>query len=80
MASGSRGSRIQSRVLLSAGLNGSVAISTFTGTISNGSNGTFAGTLAANPGSLLINLTTLKLYINTNTKASPTWTIVGTQS
>ncbi len=61
--------------------NGPVAaISNFTGSIANGTSGTFAGTVKAYPGSLLINLTTHKLYINTNTKLSPTWTVVGTQS
>lgn len=59
---------------------GAACISNFTGSISNGTSGTFAGTVKALPASLLINLTTLKLYINTNTKASPTWTVVGTQS
>jgi hypothetical protein len=41
------------------------------------------GTTGANitgPGSLYFATTTPKLYINTNTKASPTWTVVGTQS
>lgn len=40
-----------------------------------------AGTLAgiADPGDLLSDTTNGKLYINTNTKASPTWTLVGTQ-
>lgn len=59
---------------------GGASISAFTGTITNGTSGTFAGQIRATPGSLLINLTTLKLYINTNTKASPTWTVVGAQS
>ena len=34
----------------------------------------------AGPGSLYIDVTGAKLYINTNTKASPTWTVAGTQS
>lgn len=37
----------------------------------------------AGPGSLCIGLdvgNSFKLYINTNTKASPTWTVVGSQS
>ncbi len=34
----------------------------------------------AGPGSLLIDITNQNLYINTNTLASPTWTIVGSQS
>ena len=57
------------------------SISSFTGTIdTSGTDATWAGTDRALPGSLLINLTTLKIYINTNTKASPTWTVVGAQS
>lgn len=42
-------------------------------------NGT-TGANVAGPGSLYIDITAGKLYINTNTKASPTWTVVGTQS
>lgn len=38
------------------------------------------GATAAGPGSLYVATTTPKLYINTNTKASPTWTVVGTQT
>lgn len=38
----------------------------------------------AGPGSLCVGVDTgggtFKLYINTNTKASPTWTVVGSQS
>lgn len=32
------------------------------------------------PGSMLIRTDTPKLYINTGTAASPTWTVVGSQS
>lgn len=39
---------------------------------------TGAGTLEK--GALIIDTTNGKLYINTNTKASPTWTVVGTQT
>ena len=41
-----------------------------------------SGTLAnyAGPGAILTDITNKKLYINTNTKASPTWTVVGTQT
>lgn len=38
------------------------------------------GANVAGPGSLYSATTAGKLYINTNTKASPTWTIVGTQA
>lgn len=48
------------------------------GAPTNGTSGTRAGT--AGPGSLYSDYTNGKLYINTNTKASPTWTVVGTQS
>ena len=34
----------------------------------------------AGPGSVITDYTNGKLYINTNTKASPTWTVVGTQT
>lgn len=34
----------------------------------------------AEKGALLIDTTNAKLYINTGTKASPTWTVVGTQT
>jgi hypothetical protein len=48
------------------------------GVPSNGTNGTGAG--SAGKGSLISDVTNGKLYINTGTKASPTWTVVGTQS
>lgn len=48
------------------------------GAPTNGTSGTRAG--SAYPGSLLIDTTNKKLYINTNTKASPTWTVVGAQT
>lgn len=44
----------------------------------DGTGGTGAG--YAGPGSLLIDYTNKYLYINTNTKASPTWTKVGAQT
>ena len=48
------------------------------GAPTNGTSGTLAG--YAGPGCLLTDTTNAKLYINTNTKASPTWTVVGTQT
>lgn len=42
-------------------------------------NGT-TGANVAGKGSLLIDYSNGKVYVNTNTKASPTWTVVGTQS
>lgn len=55
-----------------------LAIVTNAGAPTSGTSGTFAN--QAGPGCLLIDTTNTKLYINTNTKASPTWTVVGTQS
>lgn len=52
-------------------------IVTLAGAPVNGTSGSFAGQVG--PGSLLIDFTNKFLYINTNTKASPTWTKVGTQ-
>lgn len=45
---------------------------------SDGSSGD--GANVAGTGSLYSDYTNGTLYINTNTKASPTWTVVGTQS
>ncbi len=42
-------------------------------------NGTTGATVAG-PGSLFVGTTSAKLWINTNTKASPTWTVVGSQT
>lgn len=39
---------------------------------------TLAG--VAEKGALLVDTTNAKLYINTGTKASPTWTVVGSQT
>lgn len=44
----------------------------------DGVSGTGAG--IAGPGSLYIRTATVKLYINTGTKASPVWSVVGAQS
>lgn len=55
-----------------------LAIVTNAGAPTNGTSGTFAG--QAGPGCLLIDTTNAILYINTNTKLSPTWTKVGTQT
>lgn len=49
------------------------------GAPSNGTSGTFANQNAG-PGAMLIDTTNGKEYINTNTAASPTWTVVGSQS
>lgn len=48
------------------------------GTPVDGTAGTQAG--VAQPGALLISGAAAKLFINTNTLASPTWTVVGGQS
>ncbi len=59
-------------------LDNDVVIGSNAGAPTNGTSGTLVA--IAGPGSLLIDRTNSKLYINTNTKASPTWTVVGTQS
>jgi len=59
-------------------VNQDIAILTTPGAPVDGTSGTGAG--KAGKGCLLIRTDTGVLYINTNTKASPTWTIVGTQS
>lgn len=56
----------------------SVWIFSIAGAPTAGTSGDGAGW--AGKGSLLIDATNGFLYINTNTKASPTWTKVGTQS
>ena len=48
------------------------------GVPTDGTSGTGAG--VAGTGSLCIDRTNAKLYINTNTKASPLWTVVGLQT
>lgn len=56
-----------------------VLILTDSGAPTNGTSGTGAG--LAGPGSLYVKrAATPILYINTNTKLSPTWTVVGTQT
>lgn len=77
MASTARGDSFRVRSLKLTGGAG-CNISAFTGTINTST--TWANTDRATPGSLMVNLTNLKLYINTGTKANPTWTIVGAQS
>ncbi len=57
---------------------GGIAFSIFVGTIDTSN--TYKNTVRALPKSLLMDMTGGKLYINTGSKASPTWTIVGTQS
>lgn len=54
------------------------ALFTNAGAPSNGTSGTGAGW--AGKGSLCADATNGVLYINTGTKASPTWTKVGTQA
>jgi hypothetical protein len=57
-----------------------VGILTNAGAPTSGTSGT--GVNKAGPGCLLIDITASvgKLYINTGTLTSPTWTVVGTQS
>jgi len=60
------------------GLGANVWMFRNAGVPGGGTTGTGAGW--AGPGSICSDLTGKKLYINTNTKASPTWTVVGTQT
>lgn len=60
------------------GAGNGVQVFTNDGVPSNGTTGTGAGW--ADIGSLCSDHTNGKLYINTNTMASPTWTVVGSQS
>jgi len=55
-----------------------VVVLVIAGAPTDGGSGTGANN--AGPGSLLVDITNKFLYINTNSKASPTWTKVGTQS
>ncbi len=48
------------------------------GSPNDGSSGTGAG--SAGVGSLCVDYSNGKLYINTGSKSSPTWTVVGSQS
>lgn len=56
----------------------SIGIMYVAGAPVNGTSGTYAG--VARKGSLLVDTTNAVLYINTNTQASPTWTVVGDQT
>ncbi len=55
-------------------INQDTPIVTNAGAPTNGTSGTYAN--LAGPGALLIDNTNGNLYINTNTKASPTWTLL----
>lgn len=55
-----------------------VAVIVKAGTPVDGTSGTGAG--YAGPGSLCVDKTNAVIYINTNTAASPLWTVVGNQS
>ena len=59
---------------------GQVIVFTGSAAPTDGASGTGAGVAA--PGSLYIRASTTnsKAYINTNTTASPTWTVVGAQT
>lgn len=71
-------SRTKGRAMADAGLyvGGSALLFTNAGAPTNA----VTGKDAAGIGSLCTDITNGKLYINTGTMASPTWTIVGTQS
>jgi len=59
-------------------LGNDVVIITNAGGPTDGTSGTGAG--FAGPGSLCIDYTNAVVYVNTNTKASPLWTVVGAQT
>lgn len=57
---------------------GAVQHASHAGAPADGTSGTGAGVL--DKGAQLTDTTNAKVYINTGTKASPTWTVVGSQS
>lgn len=59
-------------------LGGNVWIFSFAAAMVDGTSGTGAG--VAGPGSICGNSSDGKVYVNTNTQASPTWTVVGAQT
>lgn len=59
-------------------MKGGLRIMTGAGAPTNGTSGTGAG--KAGPGSLYLDYTNKTIYQNTNTKASPTWTLGGGDS
>jgi hypothetical protein len=59
-------------------LSNEIVVLSGAGAPTDGTSGTGVGN--AGPGSLYIDRTAGKLYINTNTKASPTWVVVGAQT
>lgn len=63
--------RLNMMAMLRDLIDNDVAIFPNAGAPSDGTSGTFAG--FAGPGSLCIDVTNGAIYINTNTKASPTW-------
>lgn len=73
--------RVQGTVAYEGGVffgGSNAGLFTNAGVPTNGVSGTLAG--AAGKGSLVADVTNGKLYINTGTLASPTWTVVGTQT
>ncbi len=63
--------RLNMMAMLRTLINANVMIAPNAGAPTDGTSGTFAG--FAGPGSLLIDTTNTNLYMNENTKASPTW-------
>lgn len=72
--------RVKGLIAADAGIyiGGDVLLFRNAGVPVNGTSGTGVG--KAGNGSLCSDYTNGKLYINTGTMASPTWTVVGTQS
>ena len=61
--------------MLRALINNGCPFLTNAGAPTSGTSGTYAG--QAGPGSVLIDFTNKNIYVNTNTLASPTWSIIG---
>lgn len=59
-------------------LGNDVLVFTNDGAPTDGTSGTGFG--KAGPGSICVDFTNKKAYINTGTQASPTWTVIGSQS
>jgi len=72
------GNKLNTWAWLKNMMNNNLGILTNAGAPTNGTSGTFAG--LAGPGCVLLDITNKNLYINTNTKASPTWTFLSSSA
>jgi len=79
--SGGRGvGRSKGGIMADSGIyiGNDIWIFSFGAAMVDGTSGTGAG--VTGPGSICANSSTGVAYINTNTKASPTWTVIGAQT